>query len=237
MAGRSLRLLSIDWDYFFPDPIGGPPVFLQVFRAAKLDPQATLLKTWRARIDMYLASGKHIPETSGQEAGFWKRFTFAPESSLFTAESHHFAADPKGRDNVSEIWNFDAHHDAGYEDAPDGKYDDGNWLMAYPRDVEKHVRYPSWKHWVFEEEPRTLTEVHRQFDDGKQIEGDFDRVFICRSGEWVPPWIDDTYREFVASCPMPATHSWPLMPRESVAALLRSAIARLRRGEPLPPFG
>lgn len=180
---------------------------------------------------MYVKHGGQIPETSGEEAGFWGRFTFSLESSLFTAEFHCFAAHPEVMADVSEVWNFDAHHDAGYESAPDGKHDDGSWLMAYGHDVEKHVRYPSWKQGVFEEEPTTLIEVDRQFDDGGQMERSLDRVFICRSGKWVPPWIDDAYREFVASCPVALVRSWPLIPRESIVEHLKSEIERWRRGE------
>jgi hypothetical protein len=143
MAEQCLRLLSVDWDYFFPDPIRVPPFLLPVLRAGRPDSEATLLKTWLFRAGMYLEQAKRIPETSGDEAGFWSRFTFSPDSSLFTAESHRFAAEPEVMDGVSEIWNFDAHHDAGYEDMPNDKCDDGNWLMAYSGTVERHVRYPS----------------------------------------------------------------------------------------------
>jgi hypothetical protein len=85
------------------------------------------------------------------------------------------------------------------------------------------------KGWVFDDEPRTLIEVDRRFDDVNQMYSTFDRVFICRSGEWVAPWIDDAYHDFVASCPVPLVRSWPLIARESVVAPLKAEIEKRRR--------
>jgi hypothetical protein len=36
-------------------------------------------------------------------------------------------------------------------------------------------------------------------DDGKPVDTEFDTVFICRSGAWVPPWEDGKFMQFVES--------------------------------------
>src|SRR5260370_16166556 len=164
-----MRLLSVDWDYFFPDPIGGPPIALPVFVQGKCDVEETLFKTWLARAEMYLGIAEALPQTSGEEYGFWRRFTFTSGCILFVVEHHRHAAHDV-REDISEVWNFDAHYDAGgYEDVPVDQYGDGNWLMAYGGEVDRHVRYPSWKTSVFEEELATLIEVDRRVGVGAII--------------------------------------------------------------------
>jgi hypothetical protein len=221
-----VRLLSVDWDYFFVDLIGTPPIFLPVLsEEGQIDLRQSLVKTRVRCAREYLKLGRGLPGTSGEERTFWTRFCFSPDSLLFTAEDHVRAADPEVMDRVCEVWNFDAHHDSGYENPPNRGHNDGNWLMAYGGQVRKFVRYPQWKTAVFEHEPSTLIEVDRRFDDGRQIEFAFDRVFICRSGQWVPPWLDEDYKQFVKSCPAKQHRSWPLVPRDGVSERVKAALS------------
>jgi len=223
-----MRLLSVDWDFFFVDPIGGPPTWVPEFKDGKIDFEETQFKSWLSRATTWTKNGARLPETSGEEREFWARFRFAAECSLFTAEDHRFAAEPVVTENITEVWNFDAHHDAGYERQPGEGYADENWLMAYADNVTKYVRYPRWKKSAFDLEPHPLIEVNRKFDDGLRSERVFDRVFICRSHGFVPPWLDADYRDFVNSCPTRLERSWPLIPREGIGNRVKSELENRR---------
>jgi hypothetical protein len=197
----------------------------------KWDRQETLVKSWVYRAQQYLQYSQELPTTLGSEDRFWHRFTFAPECRLFVAESHAAAAHPAVREGVVEVWNFDAHHDAGYERAPEGAFANENWLMAYNDAVRKYVRYPAWKRSAFVEEPTTLVAVERQFDDGASIPQSFDRVFVCRSSQWVPPWLDEGFAAFVASCPVSPAQDWTLEDRTPLQRRVKAALAAPRRPE------
>jgi len=42
---------------------------------------------------------------------------------------------------------------------------------------------------------------------------DYDKVFICRSGAWTPPWFDDQFEEFVAGSCCEVTYLEAVEPR------------------------
>jgi hypothetical protein len=222
-----LRLLSIDWDYFFPDPIGGPMFYTGPPVA---DPEEMQFRSWRNRLKLYVEQAGTIPATSGEEDSFWEQFRFNHECRLFVAQFHRCCAHPEVRNGVSELWSFDAHHDAGYEDLPKDSFSDENWMMAYTAEVLKHVRYPQWKTHAFEMEPTTLVPVDRAFYDGGAIDVAFDVVFLCRTDDLVPPWLDDRFEHFVASCPANGPcRRWPL-------AVRRRVVDRLKSEAELGPF-
>ena len=219
MTGQKVRLLSVDWDYFFPDPIKDPLVScLPPF--ADCHERAT--QQWLFHGRRCIDRIGDIPMTSGDEGGFWQRFQIFPAALLFIGQEHRFAAHPDVMSGVSEVWNFDAHADAGgYESGADV---DGTWLTRYASTVAKHVRYPSWKTWAFDDEPQPAIEVDRQIDDGKPIPWVFDRIFICRGDNLTPPWIDQAFLGFLKRCPIGAvrTRRSPLPDRAAMTdALMR----------------
>jgi len=226
-----MRLLSVDWDYFFPDPFGGGMPLTPVLSEGKYYWQATLLKKWRLQLKCYIKAGD-IPRTSRAENAFWGRFRFSPTCRLFVAETHDRAGDDRVKDGITEVWNFDAHHDCGGYDRfnDEARLTSGNCLLGYDN-VEKHVRYPPWKRDVFDLEPIPAIDVDRAFDDEHAIEQAFDRIFVCRTEDMVAPWIDREFREFIEACPCPLEYRWPLMPRESIEAQLLADIAELGRAE------
>lgn len=214
-----MRLLSVDWDYFFPDPIGGP-----MFYAGRpvADPKEMAFRVWLFRSKLYIERSATLPVTSGDENHFWERFCFAPDCRLFVAQCHRDCAHPAIIQGVSELWNFDAHHDAGYEDLPRGSFSDENWMMAYPSQVPKYVRYPRWKHNAFDIEPPTHIPVDRAIDDGAAIEAPFDVVFLCRTDNLVPPWLDSNFERFAESCPVKGPRSRrPLTVRREIVDRLK----------------
>jgi len=209
-----MRLLSVDWDYFVPSidqefvesARGGRiPYALsggEVFSNALLD------GLWDSRAATLLAGGQTLPGTSGDEQAFWDRLRLDPSARLYFADSHAQAAHAAVRDNVTEVWNFDAHHDCGYE----GSWDDplrlgwvacANWMCAYALGgASLHVRYPSWRRDAVRREVAPLCPVERTIDDSRAVPLTFDVVFVARSSAWTPPWLDEHFEAFLAAAPV-----------------------------------
>jgi hypothetical protein len=49
---------------------------------------------------------------------------------------------------------------------------------------------------------RPISVVPFARDDEQNVPGEFDRIFICRSGGWTPAWVDDSFFGFVEKCPV-----------------------------------
>lgn len=205
-----MNLLVVDWDYFFPVPQGGPEVVLYDWGHTEMGGRAMLEGIWHARAAGFVGSGRVLPGLSGLELGWWPRFRFSPKATLYVAESNAQAASKRVAANITSVWLFDAHHDAGYHqsDGLRNSYANGftaeDWLAWYYLEgvVDLHVRYPQWRTRAFDTEPEPAALVDRAFDREAPVPLVFDRVFICRSGVWVPPWHDGAFDEFVAACPV-----------------------------------
>ena len=209
-------LLSVDWDAFFPTP-AHDPLFLWDWGHRELrlfiDPDPI----WVFRAAGFVRHGLPLPGLSGEQEGFWDRVVICPYAVLFFGESHAWAASEDVLDDVDEVWSFDAHHDGGYDDgaferAFRGRVDCGSWLLAYwihraACRASCHVRYPAWRRigdWV--DTPETTPsfpdlDLGTAFAEGETLPV-FDRVFVCRSGAWVPPWHDAAYAAFLTACPV-----------------------------------
>ena len=219
-----MRLLSVDWDYFVPsinhefvENVRGAPIPYalgggEVFSDALLD------GLWDSRAAALLANGQALPGTSGEEDTFWDRFQLDPAARLYFADSHAQAAHAAVRTGVTEVWNFDAHHDCGYEGAWDdplrlGWVGCANWMCAYALGgASLHVRYPSWRLAAFQREVVPLCPVERAIDDRRGVPLSFDQVFVARSSAWTPPWPDERFEAFLAAAPVAhrvcLDHTW-----------------------------
>jgi hypothetical protein len=125
---------------------------------------------------------------------------------LFIADSHTEILLPSIQQGITEVVSFDAHHDAGYHsrslaDAHKGIVDCGNWILhCRMAGVSASVWYPPWKKWAIEEPPEIA--LSRGVDDGRSwADVPFDRVFLCRSGAWTPPWLDDKFVTLISTFP------------------------------------
>jgi hypothetical protein len=198
-----VNLLSVDWDYFVPSidrefALGAT----EGFSDAMID------ALWDARMAQLVATGQRLPGTSGEEEDFWGRFLFQPEAELFYADSHAQAVHPALRREYRQVWNFDSHHDAGYE----GRLDDvfrlgwvgcANWMCYYYlRGAALHVRYPAWRDDAVRREVPPLCPVEREIDSGEAVPLVFDAVFVARSGALTPPWLDERFHRFLHSAPL-----------------------------------
>jgi hypothetical protein len=204
-----INLLVVDFDYFFPVvelPQQGPDwPYFDWYHAEGL----VLPGMWESRAANFLANKLPLPQTSGEEAAFWDRVRISPEAELYYADSNAYAIDRSVNRWVSSVWLYDAHHDCGYKpnavermlERDDVSCED--WMLAYHEaGADLHVRYPTWRTVAFDVEGDPEVEVDRIFDDRAVPDVVFDRVFVCRSGTWTPPWLDGRFLEFVLAAPL-----------------------------------
>jgi len=210
------NLLVVDWDYFFPNPWGGPsrPDILMYDWGHRESP-FFINVAWHGRAEAFVINDLPLPALSGAEDRFWDRgFQFAKRTRFFYGESNSGVAS-NGITGKQRRWDhvflYDAHHDSGY--SSDGMagavklldqsvWSCENWMVLYHfMGAELHVRYPGWKTWALDAEPEPLIPVERQIDKGKVPDVVFDTVFVCKSGAWVPSWHDNAYDRFIDRAP------------------------------------
>ena len=229
-----VNLLCVDFDYFFHNRSDFDDPQWQLYDWGHAESLLFIEMLWPIRAAGFLSNGLELPGTTGREVNFWDRFTFSDDASLYAAESNAMAGLPEVADDVDEVWLYDAHHDAGYHDrsvaqlVSEGRWSCENWMILYAAlGATLHVRYPTWRRHAFSQEPAPLVPVDRAFDNDVDDLPVFDRVFVCRSGAWVPPWLDDRFTAFLERCPvrvLTELGSYPLTPREfSLDAARRDA--------------
>nr|WP_071676983.1 hypothetical protein [Thermus brockianus] len=216
-----MRLLVVDFDYFFPVPQdpGHPEAHLYAW--GHFETPYYLQDVWEARAWAFLLRGLPLPQAQGWE-GFWERFRFAPEAQLFYADSNALAFHPRVRAGVEEVVLFDAHHDAGYRSLGEEPACD-DWMVFYARQGARlTLYYPPWRDPSLEPEPQVP--VVRLLDPGGKVEGVFHRAFLCRSGAWVPSWVDPSFFAFLEAAPLPKEALEPVRPREPRVEALKDRV-------------
>lgn len=214
-----MRLLSVDWDYFFPTKEADPEQW-QLYDWGHNENWGQGLQgaIWDIRAATFLRHGYQLPTTTGEESEFWDRFTFNEGTPLYLMESHSQAATESIMDGITCVVSYDAHHDCGYSgtlakgvravvDA--GQVTCQDWMVAYRlRFADLEVRYPQWRLEYPEVGDASLYEpVRMSIDDGALDPRPFDRIVVARSGSWVPPWLDQRFEGFVESCPVKDVHT------------------------------
>ena len=161
-----MRLLVVDFDYFFPVPQDPRDPLAPLFAWAHFETPYYLLEAWEERALAFLLRGLSLPEARGWE-GFWGRFAFAREAVLYYAESNALAFHPEVRRGVEEVVLFDAHHDAGYRPLGEEPACD-DWMVFYHRlGARLRVYYPPWRDASLEPEPKVP--VAREVDPGGRV--------------------------------------------------------------------
>jgi hypothetical protein len=216
-----VRLLVVDFDYFFPNPMGNfADKHWGLYDWGHVESDFFINAVWDSRAIGFSMNDLELPDTSGLETKFWDHFKFSPGAKLYVAESNAKAVMPQVAEGVTSVWLYDAHHDSRYKSEPEGMtlqdinmllrkgvWHCEDWMIFYVGQTEAdlHVRYPEWKHWAFDAEPYSGLEyfnLDRRIDNAADNTLEFDRVFICKSGAWVPPWLDPKFRAFVSDCPV-----------------------------------
>ncbi len=216
---RAKRLLSVDFDYFFMEKSQDPEEWMY-YDWGHRDGGSLFLETlWYHRAAYFLSNNKPLPGLTDLINTFWSRFKFAHGCKLFYAESHSAIYNLKLRRSTTEVYSYDAHHDSGYHgetETEEGRSQElykyisnakvtcEDWVVAYSLDkIKVKVIYPQWKSWAIESEPKPLIEpTDRSFDDELPVKKIFHNIFVCRSGGWVPSWLDEHFDKFIESCPV-----------------------------------
>jgi hypothetical protein len=216
-----VRLLVIDFDFFFPvHDVGEPDWWLYDWDHRESVAVGLQTCLWESRGSMFLQVHGMLPATSGAETSFWDRWTFTPETTLYVSDSNVYSLAEPVRADVEVVHLFDAHHDLGYKPHRGKLYTCENWGLWYARErIPVHVHYPAWRTQVFTAEEYCLAKrrrypVTRAFDD-PTLQLTFDRIHVCRSGAWVPPWCEDAFWGFVQRCPVatPVQYVQDMTPR------------------------
>lgn len=226
-----MNLLIVDFDFFFPTPSihDEDPESRRLwamFDWTHAETPFHIGPLWDIRASDFYRVGLDLPRTDGTWRSFWSRFRIAKRAQLFVADSNMYAVHQRVARNIEgEVWLYDAHHDGGYQPEHLERYRDTgqvtceDWGIYYHDLLERpyHMRYPGWRHWALKAEPAPQVEVDRQVDDGSTPPVTFGRVFLCRSGAWVPSWVDPDFEEFIRIAPVQRVvrlEDDPALPRE-----------------------
>ena len=207
------NLLVVDWDFFFPMPPANTQRAFELYDWGHAESHMYIGPIWHSRAASFLRNNMPLPDVNNDWHTWWQRFRFADESTLYFHESNAFAVNPRFANYIDgEVWLFDAHHDCGYNRSKSmrairtGTWTCEEWMIFYGRMVgvkNLHVRYPIHRPNAFEEEPRPYwSKLDRKFYDPEEETPEFDTVFVCRSGAWVPPWCDEKFERFLNLAPM-----------------------------------
>jgi len=184
-----MKILSIDWDYFFPD-------------AKEMDWGANEKDyifqdvIWYARAGGVWHDGSSILKTFSPTIpeNFWSIVEGKP--LIATAESHEDIKHVLKLCAPHEVDNLDAHHDYGYEN--DCDLNCGNWAYMFSKIRKKISRYrlyyPEWRK---DSKELNIDDIGIDYTYGLPEPTDYDIVFLCRSGAWTPPWSDDKLMQFI----------------------------------------
>jgi hypothetical protein len=201
------RLLVVDFDFFFPNPLDAGAGDGQALRLYDWGHAETLLHReiiWPVRAAMCAEHGVALPRCEPTD-GFWDRFILDTDLLLVADSNAH--AGRLAATTTQEVLVFDAHHDAGYRRSfddylADGRYSCEDWTFAHHEAGARiGVRYPPWRSQWPKLEPTTAIPVDRCTDDGASVDDVFTTVFACRSGCWVPAWCDDQWQHFIDDFP------------------------------------
>jgi len=202
-----VRLLSVDWDFFFPVP---NPIDDKEFMydwGHREDMPFMKEAIWYIRAQPFVANGVPLPMTSSEEENFWKKFYFTSNATLYYADSHVHVFEPQVRQGVRELWNFDAHHDS-FRDiktvVSEKVIKCDSWATAFHMMCgDVMLYYPSWGKPYLAELSKPYVKMRIHFDrPPRKYNVVFDKVFLCRSGAWTPSWIEDKFWGFIENCPV-----------------------------------
>jgi len=196
-----MNILSIDWDYFFPDSMPydwghNENNFLYYDIIWQTRVSSINIFTREECLEAFIPT---IPND------FWNIVTNRPK--LYVADSHFriwSMLDMIG--NVKSITNLDAHHDCGYRlpKIDDDFVDCGNWgrwAVLLGKTDELNLHYPQWRQgeeeWSDENQPLELNNVSYELPKPQ----DYDAIFVCRSSSWTPPWFDGLFETLIDNAP------------------------------------
>lgn len=210
---RTMRILSVDWDYFFPsshiydwghgETAGSNNLYgsiiwpLRFHNRSIYDQENEALK----------ASNYYWPDES-LLCNFWSKTVAGAPGMIFCADSHLRLAEvlrllSEDGQQFSTCFNYDAHHDWQYENSPNPRetIDCGNWAKAsiVNNYIEQYkLFYPPWRKQHAEVNDEWYLKCVDKAEYTIQEEPlEFSLIFICQSRSWCPPWADNRFTFFV----------------------------------------
>jgi hypothetical protein len=188
------KILSIDWDYFYPDSIP-----YDMGHSENHSPMlANML--WQFRVgNRNLKTGEELFEAYKPSVpdGFWETVLAHP-TRMVVADSHfHIWKSVLEEGFGAQVVSMDAHHDCGYRPLKD-LLDCSNWA-AFGKHMYKigrfHLYYPAWRKDA--QEGRKRCRINSVHYGTLPERAEYDTVVVCRSGAWTTPWHDADFLAFV----------------------------------------
>lgn len=192
------NLLVVDWDYFFKVPQHPDPDW-SLYDWGHKETPFFIGPVWVIRAATFMGAKGAVPTTTGEERDFWSKFKFSPTARIYVSDSNSYSASQVLRQDTSRVVLFDAHHDSGYGGGRvnyrKGIVTCDNWMMHYSK-AHRTVVFPDWLNrdmWGTPEQSIYMATT-KDYDFTRHT---FDAVHVCRSGAWVPPWLDQDFITFV----------------------------------------
>lgn len=203
-----MKILSVDWDYFFPDS--------EPYDWGNFEPTEDRVKlfmnnlVWRFRWSNVHCCGPYIGDKVAIDhyvpnkkiiTNFFDKVVKGEPKKIVIADTHRDIVDllkqfySLNGKKIEEVVNFDAHHDYGYNQ--EVRLDCGNWAKLCKKLYSKYtLYYPKWRKENKEGNIGKMRFTPKYGLPRKAVE--FDVIFVCRSGSWTPPWADDDFILFVS---------------------------------------
>ena len=205
--------LSIDFDFWLE-----VPAFENLDMSHKEAP-FFINELWAIRAASALSTGKDLreilklandePEPVMMHRIMAKNKLTVKRDQVAVGESHIHAFE--WLRDCTDITSIDAHHDLGYGIS---KLNCDNWLFELARLGRlKNITliYPKWRlrnyiEWDVDAQLRAdklkefgvNIEVHYGLVENLPSSIKFNKMFVCRSGAWVPPWLDTQFIDLVS---------------------------------------
>lgn len=177
-------LVTVDFDYFVPeDPAWDmghqeTPLFLDMI--------------WQSR-------GALIDKMKcdGNQEGFWDRIGLRGFPKVFVTDSHTYGFHVANRVGADHVVMVDTHHDC-WSIRKGETFGCDNWLRTWLR--QNRRRTALWHRPLHSQfaMPERCSRLELSGADEVRVEpADVVGIHICRSGCWVPPWLDEDFIKFV----------------------------------------
>lgn len=196
-------LLSVDWDYF---------IYTQKENWGSYTENIdTTVNLWYKRYILSKAQGVNIQDSfklSPEVNTFWEKikehFIFVKDIRVYVSDSHALSYDIAVNQDCNIVYLFDAHSDLGYGglSSLDFEVNCANWLGKLLKDRqvnEANIIYSPHT----AEKPEYFRQINKTFNirylslNELDIDTEVYAVHICRSGAWVPPWLDEKFNQFI----------------------------------------
>lgn len=194
-----MKVLTVDWDYFFPN--------IDWYDWTHSEDQLLFYEwIWHIRagnVDLLKPEAGNAFDNvraSGYE-NFWEKVIKLSPAAITITDSHKDVWDlceqiSKGITPITELWNFDQHHDAFNRSKP---VDCGNWaLHLMDKGVKYNLIYPKWRNKSVNVKTDNLNGANVYYSIPDCFPDYFSFVFICRSSCWTPSWEDDKWLKFIS---------------------------------------